>query len=248
MRQAIFDGLDVPVEHRRVAVHAEFVRDPVHVDPRIRAELAPECLLLNPIVEHLRAASRKRSQPRLLQIEQHAPQIPRPFADPSEMYDFHSGERLDVDSRRFITDRPAHVGVVRKRQVWVQAADDVDLRRPGVARLRRPSADLIDAHLVRTVVAPFAGEFAEAARERTDVRVVHVLVDVVVGPAAMQASSDLVRQIAHRPDIGRLKQYSTFIERQTLTRLGLRGDGVERRIGFDRTWRDRGHDRPVEAS
>ena len=68
---AILGRLDVPVKHGGVGVHAQFVRQAMHLQPRVGADLVVADDAAHRRRENLRAPAGQRVEPRVLQAFQH---------------------------------------------------------------------------------------------------------------------------------------------------------------------------------
>ena len=220
VRDAVAAAFDVSVEHRGVGVQAELVGGAVHVEPGAGPDLALEGFIVDAIVKHLRPAPRKRSQPRLNQIAQHGLDafifLWAALGDPGQVHDLYRCEGFDVQLRGGLADRLEHAGVIVQRQPGVQPPDDVNLGGSRLRRLGRFLADLFDRVLVRAALILLAVERAERARQRTDVGVVDVAVDVVVRHITVHAPADLVSQRADGPEIGGFVQHHAVLDGQPL--------------------------------
>ncbi len=118
------------------------------------------------------------------------------------MDDLYCGECFDVQFGRSLSDRAEHVGVVAKGQPWMQATDDMHLGGAGVGSLLCFFDYLLYGVLISTVLSLLAIERTELARQRTEIGVVQMTVNVVVNQITVQALFDHVCQLAHRPDVG----------------------------------------------
>ena len=234
MREAILAGLDVAVEHRRVAVEPELVRDAMHVEPLLGADLALERLVVDAVVEDLGPASGKRAETGVAEILEHAAQarlaLAAALGDPLQVHDLDRGERLEVHLRRRDADRREHLGVEGEGQVGMQAAHDVQFGRAGLGGLHRLVDDARHVHLVGAVVAAPPLERAEAATQSAHVRVVDVAIDVVVGEVAVQPAPHEVRQSADRMQIGCLEEDPAVLAGEPTSGEHLLGDRQEPRI------------------
>ena len=237
MHEAFASLFDVAVEDGAVAVEAEFVGDAMDIEPDIGADLALVGLVVDAIVEDFRAAAGQRAEAGVFEFAEHPADAFDAvlgfvlLRDPGEVHHLYSGERLEVQIGRDFLDGPEHVGVVVPGQVRVQAADDVHLGRAVLDRFAGLAADVVEVAGVCAVLILLAIELAELARERADIRVVQVAVDVVVGDAGGEAAADGVGQFQHRPDVRGAEQQVAVVEGQPLPRFDLGADGIEARVG-----------------
>ena len=164
MVDAFGERLDVAVEHRRVGLDAERVRDPVDLTPALRVRLARVAQELRharredlgPAARHRLEAGGLEPRERVLRLDSGAA---------PEVVDLRGGERLDLNLGTRGVERGDHPLVVLEGPVGVMAADDVDL-----AHLRADhSDDVLDGVLEGAVLALLPGESAEGAREHADV-------------------------------------------------------------------------------
>ena len=216
--------LDVAIQDRGVGVQPQLVRDAVHVQPDVRADLALEGLVVDAVVEDFGPAAGERAQPRLFEpLEDPADArgaVGRlvDLGDLGDVDDLHGGEGLDVQVRAEVfggaADGAHQVGVVLPGEVGMQAADDVHLRGAGLHCQARLAPDVLKCARVGLVVALPGVEVAELAGQGADVGVVEVTVDVVVGDVAGETLAERVGELAHPPQVVRPIQRQAVVDRE----------------------------------
>ena len=227
-------SLDVPVQHGRVRVEPEFVGGAVDVQPLVTADLASPRGVVGTIVEDLCSASRKGTEPGLLEIGNHGPgageSVLASLGDSLEVNDLDRGERLQVEGGSRLADRREHRRVVVELEPGVQAADEVDLGRARVCGSHRGVPDLVHRHFIGTLLSSLPVKRAEGAAQGTDIRVVDVPIDVVEGRPAMHSAADEVGKPADRVEVPGPIQKIPVFEREPGARHHPLGDGMELRI------------------
>src|SRR6185369_3466270 len=187
--------------------------------------LAGDLLRAEPVAhrlaEDLRPSARQRAKSRLFEPFKCARDGESGQA--GQIFDLHRSERLDVECRGNAPDGGEHFEIEFERQLRMQPAYDVNLRRPLAGRFRSPVTDLL--HIVAV-----SSRFVRSLRKRTelapvdaDVRMVDVPVDVEEDPPAVLP---LIRQCGELPDrnqVGILKQKKCIFVRKANTVMGFCG-------------------------
>ena len=173
--------------------------------------------------EDLRAAAGHRVHPGILHALQRLGN--RHLAALGQKRHLHHGERLDMHLGKALL-QPAHqVHEVLKRQIGMQAADDVKLgHRLGVARARSLPR-LFERHRVRSGLALLAAEGAQPAGGDADIGRIDVAIDVEVGHIAVQPLAHQVRQPAHRQNVAAAVERHAIVEAEPLAALHLLRNG-----------------------
>src|SRR6185369_7237376 len=97
-----------------------------------------------------------------------------------EERNFHGSEALQMNTRTNRLQPAKHVEVVRKRQVGMEAVDDVDFGERLVRALTKLAEDLLERHRIRLRIARLeARERTEETRGHADVRGLETQVVVV---------------------------------------------------------------------
>jgi hypothetical protein len=134
---ALFAGLDVPVEHRHVRAHPHAVRRPVDVEIPRGAALVVGDLPAHTLGEDFGASAGKRIEARFPQLDEHL--LVGLRVKVGEEGDLDRGEALEMNVGADPFEAPEQLRVVVERQIRVQAVDDVDLGQ----RLITPAPKLL---------------------------------------------------------------------------------------------------------
>ena len=181
------------------------MRDAVDAQPAIGVGLVVADLPAHALGEHLGAAAGQRVQAGGHQLAQHL-LVGHPV-EVAEKRDLDRGETLQVNLRPDALEARQQVRVVRKRQVGMQAVDDVDFGQRLVGALAQLVPGLLLRQRVRAGIAgPQPRERAEQARGHADVRGLDADVVVVVGPAGVTPLALAVGQPAKGQQVRRLEQ------------------------------------------
>jgi hypothetical protein len=219
---ALGQRLDVAVQHGRVRLDAEGVRDPVDLAPALRIGLA--CVLQQlgqARREDLGAAAGHRRQPHGLEPAQRVLGLDLPA--PPEVVDLRRCERLDRDVGMRGVNRLDHSLVILERPVGMMAADDVDL----VHFAAHHRDHVLDAVLVGARLSGLAREAAKGAREHAEVRGRNVTVDDEVNAIALPTRLDMVGHAADAEQVVGLKERQAVVAAETLAGADFVPDRLE---------------------
>ena len=186
---------DVSVQHRRIRFEAQPVRRARGFQPFFAIDLVIADDRPHARSENLRAAAGHRVHSRLAQLEQRL--FNAELGAASQKRDLHHGEGLDVHLGETLLEAANQIEEELKRQIGVQAADDVKLGDClGIAG-GRGFPSLIEGHGVTRRVAFFAAEGAQLAGRHAYIGRVDVAIDVEVGHVAVHPLAHMVSQPAH---------------------------------------------------
>jgi hypothetical protein len=181
--------------------------------------------------EDLGPAARQRVEPRRLQLAQHL--LVGHAVEIGEERDLDRREALQVDARADPLQPAQHVGVVRERQVRVQAVDDVDLGERLVGAGPQLVEDLLERQRVGPVVARLEPrERTEEAAGDADVGRLEADVEVVVRAAAVPLLALAVGEPAERVGVGATEEADAVLEPEPRSGVQLVGD-LAQPEGFD---------------
>ncbi len=141
------------------------------------------------------------------------------------MPDLDRSKSLHGEIRAGRPQRGNHLRIVGKRQLGVQAADDVHLGRAfvvGFLRLPRHLVDVVGELAFLFVRA--AGEGAELAAQDADVGVVEIKIEDVGRDVPILAFAGVVGEVAERVDVLDVVEAQTFLVGQPLRGEDLFGD------------------------
>ena len=227
--------LDVPIHHGGGGTHADLMRGPMHIEPRLGPALLDGDALAYARRQDLRAAARQRALAGLVERLEDAPHV-----EPAHLHHLVDlGGREEVRRDLGVTlARFAHDGgVERPRDLGVQAALQEHGRRADLAGALHHLHDAFD--VVRVTIgrglADFAVERAEVTVHGAVVRVVGIRVDHVrddarVGPA----HAHFVRERAELDERGFREQVDTLFTAQTLAAGHLVFDAIPHGSGAPR--------------
>ncbi len=205
--------LHVAVEHGRVGLDPQGVRDAVDLAPALGVGLARVAQLPGqPGREDLRAAAGHGLQPRRLQPGQRFLGLDLPAAP--EVVDLGGREGLDLHVRMGGVDGADDPLVVLERPVRMMAAHDVDLAH----LVADHGHHVLDGVLVGAGRALLAGEVAEGAGEHADVGGRDVAVDDEVDAVALAPGLDVVGQAAEPEQVVRREQREPILAAQDARR------------------------------
>ena len=132
-----------------------------------------------------------------------------------------------MDLRESLFEAADQIEEELKRQIGVQAADDVKLGdRFGVAR-GRCFPSLVEGHGVAGGVALFAAKGAELAGSHANIGGVDVAIDVEVGEVAVHPLADMVGQPANGQNVGGGVEREAVVGAETLLGHHLGGDRLQ---------------------
>ena len=218
---ALLDGLDVPVHHRRRRPQPLEVRLAHHVEPLVGGRLAVAVeQLADAIDEDLGAAAGNAVQAGRHQAVDHLRH--RQPRHPRQVDHFRRRQRVQLERRIALLDRAEQILVPLDRQVGIVAALQQQLHAAERDRLVDLLEDLLEAEDVALAGADRPVERAEVAARDADVRVVDVAVDDV--------GDDAVRVLARADAVGQLaeqRQRRVVIQLQRLV-------GADAAAGADR--------------
>ena len=200
------------------------------VEPRLPIGLVLADPTPDLLVENLRPATGHAAQPRVDQLLEHP--LDRFLADVSKPIDLDTGPRLDVNPRVGVVNHPDHVDVPLKRLLVVQPADDVDLGRPRLGRLRNPLADHFLVKRVGSFGLQIRSERTEHAAGDADVGWGEMDIRVVEGQVAVLAFADRVGQLAQEQQVGELVQVQPVLEGNPLAGFDRLGNRPQARIAM----------------
>src|ERR1700682_2201319 len=103
------------------------MRLPRNAEPHLAANLVVANNLAHAWVKNFRAAARKRIDPSLLHFQERI--LDREFCDARKVADFDHRERLEVHAGEALLEPADEFQEIVEGKVWMQAADDVKLRR-----------------------------------------------------------------------------------------------------------------------
>ena len=129
--------------------------------------LCSQILVADLGMKNLRPAARQAAQPGFLELGQQVAR--RPAGQPGEPIPFHRRVGLEVQPRICLVDDADDVQIPVIRQLVVQAADDVQFRRPASVGLGGPLHDLLVGHDVAFGALQVGPERAEGAAVDADV-------------------------------------------------------------------------------
>ena len=230
MIDAIFERLDMPVQHRRVARDAlavEFFvnRDPVRARYLVRTDLRARLF-----AENLGCAAVDVIQPGIFERLDDVRE--RQAMALGHVLDFGGGEERELNVRqRFLEAAHQRQPVVERKLARIVPADDVDLIevRAGLHRLgedlvrRHPEDPFRFLELIRS-------ERAELARGKAHVGRVDVTVENVIHVLAALAFLLIAREPPERMKIGRTIEREPVGHRKRRSRLDFAPDLDQRRI------------------
>jgi hypothetical protein len=215
-------GLDVAVEHGRVGLDPERMRDAVDLEPAIGIRLARVVqLLLKALREDLRPAARHRMEPRLLEPRQRLSRLDLP--PPPEVVDLRGGERLDLGLGTGGVDGPDHPLVVVEGPVGMVAAHDVRLAGARLDHVQH----VLDGVLEGALFALLSREVAEGARQHADVGRVDVAIQDEKDLLAVPPRFGEIRHAAEAVEVLRFEEELTVFTREPDAVPDLVPDGRE---------------------
>ena len=147
--------------------------------------------------------------------------------DLGEEDDLDRRVRLNVNLWRGLLDPLDHVDVVLKRQLVVQPADDVQLRRAPVPGLASPVDDLVAIHHIGLCLAEVGPEGAEVTGVHAHVRRIDVRVHVVITEVSVVPLAHQVGHLAQREQVVGGLERQTVLEAQSPASLNLFPDRLQ---------------------
>ena len=217
--------VDVAIEHGRVRMQPQPVGRAVDVEPLLGRGLGAADLLANLGMEDLGSAARQTAQPGVNQLPEDL--LGGEPGDLREELDLDRRVRLDVNLGGRLLDPPHHVHIVRERQLVMQSADDVQLRRPPLAGL--PGA--IDH---RGPIQHVSLGLVQVGAEGTEITSVHahvcridVRIDVIISEIAVVP---LAYQVGHRAESEQIVggfQGQAVVEAEPLAGFDLLADRIQ---------------------
>ena len=195
---ALLDGLDVPVHHRRRRAQPLEVRLAHHVEPLVGRRLAVAVQqLAHAVDEDLGAAAGNAVEARGHQPVEHLRH--RQPRHARQVNDFRRRQRVQLERRIPLLDGAEEILVPLDRQVGVVAALQQQLHAAERDRLVDLPEDLLEPEDVALAEPDRPVERAEVAARDADVRVVDVAVDDVGDdPVRVLARADAVGQLAEQ--------------------------------------------------
>ncbi len=222
-------GLDRPVEHRDVRLHALEVAEARDLEPPLAVDLVRADDVADPLREDLRSAAGAGVHPGVPELADRLDEVLLP--DPGEPVELDHRPGLDVDARESGTERSEESRVVVVGERGVEPADDVELGDAVVPARGRLADGLFDRHRVAAGDARLPSPRAEAAVDPAEVRRVQVAVDVVVAPVPVPPLSLAVREGADAEEVRRAEEDEAVLEREPLAGEGSFGHPAERGVG-----------------
>ena len=196
--------LDVAEEHGGVGLQPLAVDRLDHLQPARAADLLRADLLAHRRREDLGAAAGHGAEPGGLELgDDLFDALP---GESGEVIDLHRGEGLDVQLRLVGADRSQHLQVEVEGEIGMEAADHVDLGRPGRRRLGALLQDVVERQGVAPLVLHPLGKGAEGTAVDAEVGVVDVAVDVEVDLVAVLQPIGVGRQLADGEQVVGLEQ------------------------------------------
>src|SRR5580700_6532053 len=226
MVDAMFERLDVTVEHRGVGLHPDAVRDPVDLEVFLGAGLVVRDARTHFGVENLRSAAGKAVEPRCPQTLEDL-DVRHPVVGGEEV-DLDRGEALHVNVGFDALEAREKFLVITERQPRMETVDDVDLGGwIGKPRFKL-APRFFELHRVRARRTFLElGKRTEETRRDADVGHLNTHVAVEVRPVTVQALANLVRELTEGHDGRVMEEDEPIIERQSLAGTELAADGVE---------------------
>ena len=198
-RDALLHGLAEADDHRRRALHADFVRRAHDVEVVVGRNLLRAHAAPHGVVEDFRAAAWQAREARILQAQQRLADGETRF--PCEMLDFRRRERMDDELRKFALDSTQHIEVVVEAEPRIKPALNHDLRATRLGRLAAFREDFVRREQIGARVVLLAVERAETAFVLADVRIVDVAVDQERRSIAIAFAADGIRRTAEGEDV-----------------------------------------------
>ena len=217
---------NVAVEHGRIRFEAQLVRRARGFEPLFAVNLVVADDGADARGEDLRAAAGHGVHTRLAQLEEGF--FDAELGAASQKRDLHHGEGLDVHLGETFFEPLDQIQEELKRQIGVQAADDVELGDGFRVAGGRGLPRLIEGHGVARGIALFAAEGAELAGRDAHVGGVDVAIDVEVGHVAVHPLAHMVGQPTHGQHVTvsrRATRPSSALSRSLGHHLG--GDGLQ---------------------
>ncbi len=210
VRDALFEGFDVAIEHRGVLAQAELGGGAGDFFPFIAVELFAEELLVNAVGEYLDSAAGEGIETGFDEVGEGL--LDSALSLAGDLGDFDGGECLDVNSGSDFFDGLDEVKVVLVGETGVDSADHVDLGDIDVSVPGEAFAHGVKGHLVWFWSAFLCVERAEFAELVADIGVVDVLVGDEVGLLAVPSLAHDVCHVADGGEIRRLVEAHAVLE------------------------------------
>ena len=219
---ALLFGFDMAVKHGRVRAQAELVRGARDVQPLLAAHLVVADHFAHPRVENFGAAAGQRVHARFLQRQQGI--ADRKLRDTREVAHLDHGERLQVHSRAPLL-QPAHqVEEILERQIGMQAADQMELRRSFADTLLGALEDLFERKRVGPRRVRAAAKGAQPTVRHADISRIDVAVDVEIADVAVALLADVVAKPADGQQVWRAIERDAVVKVESLAGQNLVGN------------------------
>ena len=190
MIDAVFVVFDVAVEHGRIRLQPDLVRQLGGFEPLVAVDLVVADDVAHAVGKNFRAAAGQRIHARGFQLFQRLAN--RKLGPLRQIRDLDHGEGLEMHLRKALLQAGAQIEEILKRQIGMQSADDVKFGdRLGVSG-SRGFESLFERHGVGAGRVLLASEGAQAAGRHANIRRIDVPVDVEVRLVAVHALAHVV--------------------------------------------------------
>src|SRR5262249_47213218 len=119
----IFVIFNMAVQHGGVRLQADLVRGSRRVQPLFAVDFVVADHAAHALIENLCASAGKGVETCILELAQRS--FNRELGASGQECDLHHGKRFEMDLRKSLLQAGNQVQVILKRQIWVQAANDM---------------------------------------------------------------------------------------------------------------------------